>query len=144
MIGMGNRFKSMTSYKTLIKGHAILACIVFLAIIPAAIMIKRFHTEKPLRAIKIHISLQILTVFLMTAVFVLGNIAVGSTRALTNPHHGIGLAIYVLVLGQFIGGWFVHSREKHAREKGKIWKRAPVKVLVSLPGSSVRANPLIS
>lgn len=45
-------------------------------------------------------------------VFVLGWFAVGPMRSLTNPHHGIGLAIYVLILFQAIFGGCIHRREK--------------------------------
>ncbi len=108
--GMGNRFKDMPNYHNLILGHAILAVITFLFIVPAAILTAQFYHRSGATALRIHIYLQILTVALTTVIFVLGWVAVGPSRSLTNPHHGIGLAIYVLVLVQAIGGWWVHHR----------------------------------
>ena len=124
--GMGNRFLELPGYHSLIRGHGVVAAITFLAIVPAAIMINRFYTRKPWIAVRYHIWLQILTVLLTTVVFVLGYFAVGPQRSLTNPHHGIGLAIYVLVLVQFIGGWLVHSRERRKRQI-----HVPLKAVVS-------------
>ncbi|KAI9769320.1 MAG: hypothetical protein M1839_003743 [Geoglossum umbratile] len=123
--GMGNRFRSVAQYHSLILAHGVIAAIVFLFIVPTAIMIARFHVQRPAWALRLHIWLQVLTVALTTVLFVLGWFAVGQARSLTNPHHGIGLAIYVLVLVQAIGGWFVHSREK-----GKERSRLPVKLMI--------------
>lgn len=123
--GMGNRFLNEAGYHSLIRGHGIVAAITFLVIVPFAIIIKRFHRPRHL-AIRYHIWLQIITLFLVTAAFILANIAVGPARSLTNPHHGIGTAIYVLILVQFIGGAWVHRREKW-RKKPEI----PVTAVVS-------------
>src|SRR5436309_10361074 len=127
MTGMGNRFRNLPQYHSLILGHGVIAAIVFLFIVPTAIMTARFHVRRPAWALRLHIWLQVLTVALTTVLFVLGWIAVGPGRSLTNPHHGIGLAIYVLVLAQAIGGWYVH-----AREKGKVRERLPLKLMVGL------------
>lgn len=124
--GMGNRFKDLPYYSGIIKAHGIFAAITFLGIVPAAILIARFHDRNRPMARRLHIWLQITTVLLTTVIFILGNIAVGPSRALTNPHHGIGLAIYVLVLFQFFGGWYVHSRGK-----GKLRYRPTIKAMVS-------------
>lgn len=124
--GMGNRFKEMTGYKPLIVGHGVVAAITFLAIVPAAIFMARFYHRNPRLALRMHIWLQILTVLLTTVVFMLGYFAVGPERSLTNPHHGIGTAIYVLILVQAIGGGLIHHREK-GRERFKI----PLKLMVS-------------
>ena len=113
--GMGNRFREMSGYHSLIRAHGVIAAIVFLFIVPAAILTLRFHSRNTRRAIHIHIWLQILTVLLTTVIFVLGWFAVGPERSLTNPHHGIGLAIYVLVLAQTIGGWWVNRKERKRR-----------------------------
>jgi len=126
--GMGNRFREQPRYHDLIRAHGIIAAITFLGIVPAAIFILRFYGRNPRWALRFHIWLQILTVLLTTAVFVLGWFAVGPGRSLTNPHHGIGLAIYVLVLFQAIGGWWVHKREKMKR---RVYE--PLKVMVCLP-----------
>lgn len=64
-----------------------------------------------------------MTLLLSTVVFILGFQAVGPARSLTNPHHGIGLAIYVLIWVQFLGGWWIHRREK-----GRTRYRLPVKL----------------
>lgn len=124
---MGNRFHDMPQYRSLIRAHGVIAAIVFLLIVPAAIMVNRFHRGQFRRAIRTHIWLQVLTVLLTTVVFVLPFFAVGPERSLTNPHHGIGLAIYVLVLVQFIGGWWLHRSEK-----GKQRLYIPIKAMVSV------------
>ncbi|EME48576.1 hypothetical protein DOTSEDRAFT_67579 [Dothistroma septosporum NZE10] len=112
--GMGNRFRDLPQYHTLVTGHAVVAAITFAVIVPAAIFIARFgffRTEGRL-AFKMHIYLQILTVFLATVVLTLGWFAVGPERSLTNPHHGIGVAIYVCILVQFLYGWWFAKRER--------------------------------
>ncbi|KAH0548610.1 hypothetical protein GP486_007846, partial [Trichoglossum hirsutum] len=123
--GMGNRFRTLAQYHSLILAHGIIAAIVFLFIVPTAIMTARFYSRRSAWAIRLHIWLQVLTVALTTVLFVLGWFAVGPSRSLTNPHHGIGLAIYVLVLTQAIGGWYMHSREK-----GKVRNRLPLKLMM--------------
>lgn len=127
---MGNRFAALPGYHNLIRGHGVIAAITFLFIVPAAILIARFYRRRPYWALRLHIWLQILTVTLSTVVFVLGWFAVGPERSLTNPHHGIGLAIYVLILTQAIGGWWVHGREK-----GKHRTRVPLKLMVRSSGA---------
>ncbi|KAK7538611.1 uncharacterized protein J3D65DRAFT_551617 [Phyllosticta citribraziliensis] len=124
--GMGNRFRELSGYKSLVTGHAIVAAITFLAVVPAAIFFARFYHRNPRLALRMHIWLQILTVLLTTVVFTLGWFAVGGARSLTNPHHGIGLAIYVLVLVQAIGGALIHRIEK-----GKERLKIPLKLMVA-------------
>ncbi|KAK8235510.1 hypothetical protein HDK90DRAFT_414141 [Phyllosticta capitalensis] len=123
--GMGNRFRELSGYKSLVTGHAVVAAITFLGVVPAAIFFARFYHRNPRLALRLHIWLQILTVLLTTVVFTLGWFAVGSARSLTNPHHGIGLAIYMLVLVQAIGGALIHRSEK-GRERLKI----PLKLMM--------------
>ncbi|KAI9803654.1 MAG: hypothetical protein M1833_000566 [Piccolia ochrophora] len=123
--GMGNRFKDLPQYHKIVRGHGVIAAITFLLIVPSAIMIARFHTRRPKWAMRLHIWLQVITVFLSTVVLILGWFAVGPRRSLTNPHHGIGVAIYVLILLQAIGGRWVYGREK-----GKMRARVPLKVIL--------------
>ncbi|KAF4624381.1 hypothetical protein G7Y89_g13788 [Cudoniella acicularis] len=123
--GMGNRFANMPGYHSLIKGHGVIAAITFLFIVPTAILTARFYGRSPAWALKWHIYLQILTVGLSTVVFTLGWFAVGPDRSLTNPHHGIGLAIYVLILVQAIGGSLIHRIEK-----GRVRRRIPIKLVL--------------
>ncbi|GAB7343912.1 hypothetical protein MBLNU457_1867t1 [Dothideomycetes sp. NU457] len=123
--GMGNRFRDLPEYHTLIKGHGILAAITFLLVIPAAIVIARFYYSRPRLALKLHIGLNILTVFLATVVLILGWFAVGPERSMTNPHHGIGVALYTLILIQAIGGAMVHRIEK-----GKVRYKLPLKLMI--------------
>ncbi|KAH6661371.1 hypothetical protein BKA67DRAFT_550988 [Truncatella angustata] len=111
-IGMGNRFSSIAQYHQLITGHGILAAIVFLFVIPFAVMIARFSRRRDDRAVKHHAYLQVLAVGLTTVVFILGFFAVGPERSLTNPHHGIGVAIYTLILLQALGGRFIRKIRK--------------------------------
>ncbi|KAK1780940.1 hypothetical protein QBC45DRAFT_407074 [Copromyces sp. CBS 386.78] len=112
--GMGNRFSTLTQYHSLILGHGVLAAITFLFIIPIAVLIARFYSRKPGYAIRYHAYLQVITVGLSTVVFVLGFIAVGPPRNLTNPHHGIGVAIYVMILVQAFGGSLVRKITGHS------------------------------
>src|SRR5437762_14264203 len=108
---MGNRFFTLNGYHSLVKAHGILAAITFLAIVPAAIILARFLGRSRPSALRMHMWLQITTLILTTVVFILGNFAVGPARALTNPHHGIGVAIYVLIIVQAFGGAMVRRRE---------------------------------
>ena len=124
-IGMGNRFAGLPQYHQIIKGHAVIAVITFLFIVPAAIMTARFYGRSPGWALRFHIYLQVLTVLLSTVVFTLGWFAVGPERSLTNPHHGIGLAIYVLILVQAIGGRWIYGREK-----GRTRRKLPIKLVI--------------
>jgi hypothetical protein len=123
---MGNRFRNMLYYKPYITAHAILAVLTFMVVIPAAIFMARFYHRNPRTALRIHIWLQILAVLLSTAAFILGFQAVGIKRSLTNPHHGIGVALYTLILVQAIGGSMIHRWEKN-KERFKI----PLKLMVS-------------
>ncbi|KAA8643551.1 uncharacterized protein ATNIH1004_010320 [Aspergillus tanneri] len=110
--GMGNRFRDMPQYRTLIIAHGVIGTIVFLGIVPLSILIIRYYSRRsPFWAFKLHVWCQVLTLLLTTVVFVLGWFAVGPNRSLTNPHHGIGLAIYVMVIFQVLWGWLVHKIE---------------------------------
>ncbi|KAF1945126.1 hypothetical protein EJ02DRAFT_339466 [Clathrospora elynae] len=117
--GMGNRFRNMVGYKALITAHGVLAAIAFLFVVPAAILMARFYHRNPRTALRFHIWLQILTVLLSTAAVVLGFQAVGRERSLSNPHHGIGVALYTLVMVQALGGSVIHKLEK-GKERFKI------------------------
>ncbi|KAK3302379.1 uncharacterized protein B0T15DRAFT_303290 [Chaetomium strumarium] len=108
--GMGNRFSTLIEYHSLILGHGVLAAMTFLFIVPIAVLLARFYTRRPGSAVRYHAYLQVLAVGLTTVVFVLGFFAVGPPRNLTNPHHGIGVAIYVLILVQLVGGRFARGR----------------------------------
>lgn len=122
--GMGNRFRSLPQYHNLILGHGIVAVITFLFVVPAAILIARFY-RSPAWALKFHVYLQVLTVALSTVLFILGFMAVGPERSLTNPHHGIGVALYVLVMVQALAGGCIHKREK-----GKARRKIPIKLVL--------------
>lgn len=124
-LGMGNRFFTMTGYHGLIRAHGILAAITFLGLVPAAIMLARFYSRKPSWAVRLHIWFQILTFLLTTVLFILGFFAVGPERSLSNPHHGIGVAIYVLIILQVFGGWFIRRKEK-----GKRRLHIPLKLML--------------
>ncbi|PLB41458.1 uncharacterized protein BDW47DRAFT_122506 [Aspergillus candidus] len=110
--GMGNRFRDMPQYHTFVIAHAVIATIVFMGIVPLSVMLIRYYSRSnPFWAFKLHVWCQVLTLFLTTVVFVLGWFAVGPRRSLTNPHHGIGLAIYVMVIVQVLWGWLLHKVE---------------------------------
>ena len=124
-LGMGNRFQNMIGYKAMVTAHGILAAITFLVVIPTAIFMARFYHRNPRTALRFHIWLQILAVLLSTAAVVLGFQAVGRERSLSNPHHGIGVALYTLVMVQALGGSIIHRLEK-GKERFKI----PLKLMV--------------
>jgi predicted permease len=104
-----------------------MAVITFLFAIPAAIFIARFYHQNARRALRLHIWIQITVVFMATVILTLGWLAVGPKRSLTNPHHGIGLALYVLIIFQTLFGSLIHCIEK-GKERYKI----PLKLFVSL------------
>lgn len=119
---MGNRFSTLAQYHTLILAHGILGAMVFLFIVPTAIFYARFYTRRPGTALRYHAYLQVLAVLLTTVVFVLGWFAVGPERSLTNPHHGIGVAIYTLILLQIVGGRIIkHIRGRSLRVMLHQW-----------------------
>jgi hypothetical protein len=122
---MGNRFRNMAGYKPLITAHGILAAVTFLFVVPGAIFMARFYHRNPRLALRVHIWLQIMTLLLATALIVLGFQAVGLERSLTNPHHGIGVALYTLVVVQVLGGSIIHRLEK-----GKERFKVPLKLIV--------------
>ena len=124
---MGNRFRNMAGYKPLIIAHGVLAAITFLFVVPGAIFMARFYHRNPRLALRVHIWLQIMTLLLATALIVLGFQAVGLERSLTNPHHGIGVALYTLVVVQVLGGSIIHRLEK-----GKERFKVPLKLIVCL------------
>ncbi|KAI1951651.1 hypothetical protein LOZ57_001062 [Ophidiomyces ophidiicola] len=113
--GMGNRFRNFEGYHPLIRAHGVIAAITFLGLVPFSILLLRFYHGNPHLSLRLHIWMQILALFLTTVIFVTGWFAVGPKRSLTNPHHGIGLAIYVLVISQILWGWIVHRRPQKRR-----------------------------
>ncbi|KAF5850848.1 hypothetical protein GGP41_010492 [Bipolaris sorokiniana] len=117
--GMGNRFRNMPGYKALITAHGVLAVVTFLFVIPAAIFMASFYHRNPRTALRFHIWLQVSAVLLSTAAIVCAFQAVGLERSLTNPHHGIGVGLYTLVVVQAFGGSVIHRLEK-GKERYKI------------------------
>lgn len=109
---MGNRFASESTYHALVRAHGIIAAFTFLVVMPAAIMVVRFYTRTPGFGLKFHVYLQIITLLLATALFIIGFLQVGPKRDLTNPHHVIGLTIYAGILFQATLGRWLHHREK--------------------------------
>ncbi|RDA91907.1 hypothetical protein CP533_1301 [Ophiocordyceps camponoti-saundersi (nom. inval.)] len=105
--GMGNRFASLAQYHRIVLAHAILGALVFILIVPVAIMTARFYARRPGYAVIFHAQMQVLAGLMLLAVFILGYFAVGPSRNLTNPHHGIGVAIFVLFILQLLGGRLV-------------------------------------
>ena len=73
---------------------------------------------------------------LSTAAIILSFQAVGRERSLSNPHHGIGVALYTLVMVQALGGSVIHKLEK-GKERYKI----PLKLMVR-PTSSTTLHQL--
>ncbi|KAI1106920.1 hypothetical protein F4804DRAFT_272339 [Jackrogersella minutella] len=142
--GMGNRFATVTQYHQLVTGHGILAVITFLFLVPAAVMYARFRPYGS--SIRLHAYLHILAVLLSTVVFVLGYFAVGPSRSLTNPHHGIGVAIYTMIMVQIVGGRLVKNiRKKSFRLMLHRWLGRTIAILgvVQIPlGLTLYGSPL--
>ncbi|KAK3058027.1 hypothetical protein LTR09_001104 [Extremus antarcticus] len=135
--GMGNRFKDLPGYHKLILGHGVLAAITFLGILPAAIFLAKYGGQWPgtRPSFKLHVYLQILVVFLSTVILVLGWFAVGPERSLTNPHHGIGVAIYVLIIYQFLYGSLMF---RHERRRKSFPTKVPIGIWIhKLQGRAV-------
>jgi hypothetical protein len=109
---MGNRFLTLNGYQSLIRAHGIIAAITFLGLIPAAILIHRFLGRHEFWARRLHIWLSILSLLLGTVAFILGFIAVGPKRSLSNPHHGIGVALFTLLWFEAINGCLWRNRKK--------------------------------
>ncbi|KAM0436010.1 hypothetical protein ACHAPT_002902 [Fusarium lateritium] len=110
--GMGNRFSTLTQYHSLVRAHAIMGVIIFLFLIPFSVMTARFYSNRPGWAVKYHAQINIFAGLMLIAVFVLGYFSVGPERSLTNPHHGIGVAIFTLFLLQLVGGRLVRRITK--------------------------------
>ncbi|KAM3511584.1 hypothetical protein MY11210_004738 [Beauveria gryllotalpidicola] len=110
--GMGNRFSTFVGYHSIILAHAVMAALVFLLIVPFSVMTIRFYDRNPGRAVVYHGQLQVLASLMLLVIFILGFFAVGPSRNLSNPHHGIGVAIFVLFLLQLIGGRLVRHISK--------------------------------
>ena len=109
---MGNRFATVSQYHKLVLAHGILAAFAFLVFVPAGVFFARFYSRRPDMIIKHHVHCQLFGGVLLLAVFVLGFLAVGPSRALTNPHHGIGVAVFVLFVLQLVGGRFIRHVAK--------------------------------
>ncbi|KAF2770034.1 hypothetical protein EJ03DRAFT_374091 [Teratosphaeria nubilosa] len=125
--GMGNRFKNLPEYHQLITGHGVLAAITFLLILPIAIWSAKYWRTGGRKAVRLHVYCQILVLVLSTVVLVLGWFAVGPERSLTNPHHGIGVAIYTMIWVQFLFGWLMGRLEKRRKV---MPNRVPTKVWI--------------
>ena len=117
----------MPGYHRMVCAHGVIGTIVFLGLVPLSVFLIRYYSRwNPFWAFKLHVWCQVLTLFLSTVVFVIGWFAVGPKRSLSNPHHGIGLAIYVLVIFQVLWGWLVHKVER-SRKRYHV----PLKLVVS-------------
>ena len=116
---MGNRFFTLGGYQNLVKAHGILAAITFLGLIPFSIFFARFlvHGRNPRFTRKLHIWLNILALLLFTVQFILGFLAVGPERSLSNPHHGIGVALYTLFWVEIIQGCLIRKRWEGSRAR---------------------------
>lgn len=109
---MGNRFSALAQYHRIILAHGVMAALVFLVLVPFSVMTARFYSRQPGMVIVYHAQLQVLAGLMLLAVFILGYFAVGPSRSLSNPHHGIGVAILVLFILQLVGGSLVHNTAK--------------------------------
>ena len=136
---MGNRFRDTPQYYTLILAHGVIAAFIFLGLVPMSVLLIRYSSFRdPFWSFRLHVWIQVLTLLLTTVVFLLGYFAVGPRRSLTNPHHGIGVAIYVMVIFQVVWGWYVHKSERKRRRPD-----IPLKLVVSANKANI-LDPLIS
>lgn len=109
---MGNRFATLPQYHRIVLAHGIMGALIFLLLVPVSVMLARFYAREPGYAVVYHAQLQVFSGLLLLAVFILGFFAVGPERNLTNPHHGIGVAIFVLFILQLVGGRLVRHITK--------------------------------
>lgn len=109
---MGNRFATLAQYHRIVLAHGIMGAFIFLLFVPASVMLVRFYSREPGHAIVYHAQLHVFSGLMLLAVFILGFFAVGPERNLTNPHHGIGVAIFVLFILQLVGGRLVRHITK--------------------------------
>jgi hypothetical protein len=145
--GMGNRFSTLTQYHRMILAHGIIAAIVFLLLVPTAVMTVRFYDGRPGWAVRYHGRLQIMSGLLLLVVFILGFLSVGPNRSLSNPHHGIGVAIFVLFILQFLGGAIIKniSKARSLRVTFHQWSGRAIALLgiVQIPlGLTLYGSPL--
>ncbi|KAL5612586.1 hypothetical protein BROUX41_004319 [Berkeleyomyces rouxiae] len=120
--GMANRFSTWSEYRRLVVAHAVLAAIVFLFLVPFAIYGTRFFRSAS-RGKKWHNQLLIFGSLLLLASFMLGFFAVGPERNLTNPHHGIGVALFVMYVCYVVGDRLVENirKERSVRRYIHMW-----------------------
>ena len=109
---MGNRFATLPQYHRIVLAHGIMGALIFLLLVPVSVMLARFYSREPGYAIVYHAQLHISSGLMLLVVFILGFFAVGPERSLTNPHHGIGVAIFVLFILQLVGGRLVRHITK--------------------------------
>ncbi|POR37887.1 Cytochrome b561/ferric reductase transmembrane [Tolypocladium paradoxum] len=110
--GMANRFSTLTQYHRIVLAHGVMAALIFLLLVPGSVMLVRFYSRQPGYAVVYHAQLQVLAGLMLLAVFILGYFAVGPERSLSNPHHGIGVAIFLLFILQLVGGRLVRHITK--------------------------------
>lgn len=102
-------------------------CLAFLVFVPFAVYQARFKAYKnPRKAIRSHIFAQVGTILSATVGFVVAYYAVGKNRSWTNPHHIIGLTIYVAIMVQALLGIIVHQRGKYT-----VTPHIPLRTMVS-------------
>src|SRR5699024_3761789 len=92
--------------------HGIMAAIVFLLLVPVSVMMARFYSSRPGYAIAYHAQIHNFAGLMVLVVFILRLFDVGPERNLTNPHHGIGVAIFVIFILQLVGGRLVRHITK--------------------------------
>ena len=110
-------------------------------------MIIRFNSRRPDTAVRLHGQLNIFSCLFLVAIFALGFFAVGPERSLTNPHHGLGVAIFVLFLLQLVGGrLIVHiTKSRSLRIMIHQWSGRTIALLgiVQIPlGLTLYGSPL--
>ncbi|KAK1139958.1 hypothetical protein N8T08_011035 [Aspergillus melleus] len=109
--GMGNRFREMPQYRTLIIAHGVIATIVFLGLVPMSILtIRYFSRWSPFWAFKLHVWCQVLTLLLSTVVFVLGLTLWGSPKSLFILY---SIAVFALLVAFFVLSYLYDTEGYH-------------------------------
>ncbi|KAL7274245.1 hypothetical protein RUND412_002858 [Rhizina undulata] len=110
--GMGARHAGDRRYHVLIVVHAVFAALACLLFIPIAIFCARFFMAGPKhqRAVYGHVGLHIASIIALTIAFITGWFAVGAADWGKNPHHLIGLTLYIAIILQALLGAFVRYR----------------------------------
>lgn len=109
---MGSRFSTVTQYHQIVLAHGIMAAFIFLLFVPFSVFCMRFDHGRSGFGRRWHARANVFAGLMLLATFILGYFAVGPERSLSNPHHGLGVAIFLLFILQLVGGSLVRNIKK--------------------------------